>query len=78
MRLKIWLVILSFLGTTVAQACTSIVLNSTDNGRVYARTMEFGIPLKSAVLITPRGYDFKGSGGLTLLDSISRKISESH
>lgn len=62
MRFKIWLVILSFLGTTVAQACTSIVLNSTDSGRVYARTMEFGIPLKSAVLITPRGYDFKGVG----------------
>ena len=62
MRLKIWLVILSFLGTTVAQACTSLVLNSTDNGRIYARTMEFGIPLKSAVLLTPRGYDFKGVG----------------
>ena len=62
MRFKIWLVILSFFGTTVAQACTSIVLNSTDNGRVYARTMEFGIPLKSAVLITPRGYAFKGVG----------------
>ena len=62
MRFKIWFVILSFLGTTVAQACTSIVLNSTDSGRVYARTMEFGIPLKSAVLITPRGYAFKGVG----------------
>ena len=62
MRLKIWFVILSFFGITVSQACTSIVLNSTDNGRVYARTMEFGIPLKSAVLITPRGYDFKGVG----------------
>lgn len=62
MRAKIWLVILSFVGTTVAQACTSIVLNSTDSGRVYARTMEFGIPLQSAVLITPRGYAFKGVG----------------
>lgn len=62
MRAKIWLVILSFVGTTVAQACTSIVLNSTDSGRVYARTMEFGIPLQSAVLIIPRGYAFKGVG----------------
>lgn len=61
-RLKIWLVLLSFFGTTVAQACTSIVLNGTDKGRVYARTMEFGIPLKSAALITPRGYALKGVG----------------
>lgn len=62
MRLGIWFVIMSFLGTSVSQACTSIVLNGTDQGRVYARTMEFGIPLKSAVLMTPRGYDFKGVG----------------
>lgn len=62
MKLKIWFVLLSFLSTTLAQACTSIVLNSTDNGRVYARTMEFGIPLKSAVLITPRGYALQGVG----------------
>lgn len=45
-----------------SQACTSIVLNGTDNGRVYARTMEFGIPLKSAILKTPRGYAFQGVG----------------
>lgn len=62
MRLGIWFVIMSFLGTSVSQACTSIVLNGTDQGRVYTRTMEFGIPLKSAVLMTPRGYDFKGVG----------------
>ena len=62
MRLKIWFFILSFFGSTIAQACTSIVLNGTDNGRVYARTMEFGIPLKSAVLVTPRGYALQGVG----------------
>ncbi len=49
-------------GVAQAQACTSIVLNGTDNGRVYARTMEFGVPLKSAILKTPRGYAFKGVG----------------
>ncbi len=53
-------ILLSF--TPTVQACTSIVLNGTDNGRVYARTMEFGIPLKSAILKTPRGYTFQGIG----------------
>ena len=62
MRLKIWFVLLTFLGSTLAQACTSIVLNGTDNGRVYGRTMEFGIPLKSAILITPRGFALQGVG----------------
>lgn len=62
MKLKIWFVLLTFLGSTLAQACTSIVLNGTDNGRVYGRTMEFGIPLKSAIMITPRGYALQGIG----------------
>lgn len=62
MRFGIFFVVLSFFGSSVAQACTSIVLNGTDSGRIYARTMEFGIPLKSAVLITPRAYEFKGVG----------------
>ena len=62
MRLKIWFVLLTFFGSTLAQACTSIVLNGTDNGRVYGRTMEFGIPLKSAIMITPRGYTLQGVG----------------
>lgn len=62
MRLKIWFVLLTFFCSTLAQACTSIVLNGTDNGRVYGRTMEFGIPLKSAILVTPRGYALQGVG----------------
>ena len=62
MRLKIWFVLLTFFASTLAQACTSIILNGTDNGRVYGRTMEFGIPLKSAVLVTPRGYALQGVG----------------
>lgn len=54
--------LVSFFAVDQAHACTSIVLDGTDNGRVYARTMEFGIPLKSAILKTPRGYAFKGVG----------------
>ena len=39
-----------------------MVLPGNDDGRVYGRTMEFGIPLKSAILKTPRGYAFQGVG----------------
>lgn len=46
----------------VSNACTSMVLTGADGGRVYGRTMEFGIPLKSAILQTPRGYAFQGVG----------------
>jgi len=53
---------MAFLAPHQAQACTSIVLEGSDNGRVYARTMEFGIPLHSAILKTPRGYAFQGVG----------------
>jgi choloylglycine hydrolase len=45
-----------------ADACTSLVLNATDGGRVYGRTMEFGIPLHSQAMLMPRGYAFQGIG----------------
>ncbi|HCK79234.1 MAG TPA: choloylglycine hydrolase [Actinobacteria bacterium] len=45
-----------------ADACTSIVLNGNDGGRVYGRTMEFGIPLHSQILQMPRGYAHQGVG----------------
>jgi len=51
-----------FIGLSQAHACTSMVLAGNDDGRVYGRTMEFGIPLKSAILKTPRGYAFQGVG----------------
>ena len=43
-------------------ACTSMVLNGTDSGRVYGRTLEFGVPLKSEMMKVPRGYAFQGIG----------------
>lgn len=58
----IWPLVSCFLGISEAQACTSMVLPGIDGGRVYGRTMEFGIPLKSAILKTPRGYAFQGIG----------------
>ena len=45
-----------------ADACTSLVLNGNDGGRVYGRTMEFGIPLQSQVMQMPRGYRNVGIG----------------
>lgn len=46
----------------ITNACTSIVLAGTDGGRVYGRSMEFGIPLHSAILKMPRGYAIQGVG----------------
>lgn len=46
----------------MTNACTSMVLAGTDGGRVYGRTMEFGIPLYSAILKMPRGYAIQGVG----------------
>lgn len=47
---------------TGAQSCTSIVLGANDGGRVYGRTMEFGIPLQSQVMRMARGYSNIGIG----------------
>ena len=58
----VWTLVWSLLGFSQAQACTSMVLAGTDGGRVYGRSMEFGIPLKSAILKTPRAYAFQGIG----------------
>lgn len=39
-----------------AQACTGIRLIAADGTVVHARTLEFGIDLKSDVIMVPRGY----------------------
>src|ERR1700691_531990 len=39
-----------------AQACTGIELIAVDGTVVHARTLEFGIDLKSNVIMVPRGY----------------------
>ena len=45
-----------------AQACTSFVLNGSDGGRVYGRTMEFGQPLGSQAVLIQRGTPLRGNG----------------
>lgn len=43
-------------------ACTSLVLGTNDGGRIYGRTMEFGIPLHSQAMEMPRGFAHVGIG----------------
>lgn len=45
-----------------SNACTSFTLPGTDGGYVYGRSMEFGVPLKSALVVIPRGYSIQGVG----------------
>jgi len=42
--------------------CTSFLLKGSDGGAVYGRSMEFGMPLNSQLLITPRNYACQGMG----------------
>ena len=42
--------------------CTSFLLKASDNGCVYGRTMEFGIPLQSQLMVSPRNYSYQGIG----------------
>lgn len=43
-------------------ACTSFMLKGNDGGYVYGRTMEFGFPLKSDVIMVPRAFKLEGVG----------------
>jgi len=45
-----------------SNACTSFTLPGTDGGYVYGRSMEFGVPLKSALIFIPRGFNIQGVG----------------
>lgn len=39
-------------------ACTGILLKTTNNSYIYARTLEFGIPLDSSILFMPRNTEY--------------------
>lgn len=59
------------LPAATASACTSFMLKSADGGYVYGRTMEFGLPLQSDLVVVPRhlalvamGPDGKDGTGL--------------
>ena len=49
-------------GPVASQACTSFTLSGKDTGYVYARTLEFGLPLESNVITIPRNLHYTGVG----------------
>jgi choloylglycine hydrolase len=56
--------------TTPAFACTGISLKAQDGAAIRGRTLEFGFPLKSNVIVVPAGKEFSatlpdGSKGLS-------------
>jgi choloylglycine hydrolase len=49
------------LATTPSFACTGISLKSGDGAAIRGRTLEFGFPLQSNVIVVPAGREFSGS-----------------
>ena len=47
--------------TTPSFACTGISLNAKDGGMIRGRTMEFGFPLSSNVIVIPAGTAMNGT-----------------
>ena len=45
-----------------AQACTSFLLDAADGGKIYGRTMEFGLDLQSQLIVVPRKLALTGTG----------------
>jgi choloylglycine hydrolase len=45
----------SAVGPSTAPACTGITIKPHDGSLIFARTLEFGMDLKSNILIVPRG-----------------------
>ena len=44
-----------------AQACTAFQITSKDGAQIYFRSMEFGYPFNSQVMVVPRGTSFTGT-----------------
>jgi len=47
--------------TPAAHACTGITIKPRDGAIVFGRTLEFGMDLKSEILVIPRGMAYVGS-----------------
>ena len=45
---------------SIALACTAFQLRAKDGAIIYFRSMEFGFPFRSKVLIVPRGTEYVG------------------
>jgi choloylglycine hydrolase len=49
------------LATTPSFACTGISLKAGDGAAIRGRTLEFGFPMQSKVLVVPAGKEFSGT-----------------
>ena len=49
------------LGTTPGFACTGISLKADDGAAIRGRTLEFGFPMQSKVIVIPTGKEFSGT-----------------
>ncbi|MBC2595336.1 choloylglycine hydrolase family protein [Ruficoccus amylovorans] len=58
------------LGLSSTQACTSLLVKTSDDGYVYGRTMEFGFELESEAVVAPRGLSYTGTGAKKGQDSL--------
>jgi choloylglycine hydrolase len=58
--IAVGLAIFAFNGNS-GQACTGIRITAADGSIVYARTLEFGVPLDSQILFVPRRFEFFGT-----------------
>jgi choloylglycine hydrolase len=47
-------------GTTPGFACTGISLKTDDGAAIRGRTLEFGFPMQSKVIVIPAGKEFSG------------------
>lgn len=52
---------LTAVGPSTAPACTGITIKPKDGSIIFARTLEFGMDLKSNILVVPRGKEFAGT-----------------
>jgi choloylglycine hydrolase len=49
------------LATTCTFACTGISLKAADGAAIRGRTLEFGFPMRSNVLVVPTGREMSGT-----------------
>lgn len=52
---------LGVVGSSTAPACTGITIKPKDGSIIFARTLEFGMDLKSNILLVPKGKELVGT-----------------
>jgi choloylglycine hydrolase len=60
-RPAIFVLILALVTARPTSACTAFQLTSADGAHVYFRSMEFGFPFNSKLLVIPRGTEYTGT-----------------